>query len=115
MEFIKRFLDHVLPHGFTKIRHYGLYAGSNVETRLEVARELLGPPSPPPPPPSEPSVADSSAAANTTSDAADTTTDKTELLTRLFGPNFLRCPNCGKANLRRVEVLPATIRARGPP
>lgn len=115
MEFIKRFLDHVLPHGFTKIRHYGLYAGSNVETRLEVARELLGPPSPPPPPPSEPSVADSSAAANTTSDAADTTTDKTDLLTRLFGPNFLRCPNCGKANLRRVEVLPATIRARGPP
>lgn len=110
VEFIKRFLDHVLPPGFTKIRHYGLYAGSNVETRLQLAHALLAPPSPPapPPPPTEPSAAD-------TSDTTDTTPDTTDLLTRLFGPNFLRCPNCGKANLRRVEALPATTRARGPP
>lgn len=118
VEFIKRFLDHVLPHGFTKIRHYGLYAGSNVATRLAVARELLAPPSPPAPPPpptSEPSVADTSDTKDTPPAVADTIPDKTDLLTRLFGPDFLCCPNCGKANLRRVEVLPATIRARGPP
>ena len=118
VEFIQRFLDHVLPHGFTKIRHYGLYAGSNVETRLEVARELLAtpsPPTPPAPPTSEPSAADTCDTADTPPDAADTIPDKTDLLTRLFGAAFLRCPNCGKANLRRVEVLPATIRARGPP
>jgi predicted RNA-binding Zn-ribbon protein involved in translation (DUF1610 family) len=109
VEFIKRFLDHVLPPGLTKIRHYGLYAGSNVETRLQLAHALLAPLSPPaPPPPPEPSAA-------ATSDTTDTTPDTTDLLTRLFGPNFLRCPNCGKANLRRVETLPATTRARGPP
>jgi hypothetical protein len=41
LEFIRRFLLHVLPSGFVKIRHYGLYASSNVKTRLQHARELL--------------------------------------------------------------------------
>jgi Putative transposase/Transposase zinc-binding domain len=40
-EFIRRFLLHVLPHGFRKIRHYGLLAPSNVNTRRAVAAELL--------------------------------------------------------------------------
>ena len=39
-EFIRRFLLHVLPHGFRKIRHYGLYAPSNVPVRLPVAQRL---------------------------------------------------------------------------
>jgi len=42
-EFIRRFLLHVLPHQFFKIRHYGLLAPSNVNTRLRRAQELLGP------------------------------------------------------------------------
>ena len=41
-EFIRRFLLHVLPKGFTKIRHYGLYAPQNVKTLLTQAREVLG-------------------------------------------------------------------------
>jgi hypothetical protein len=40
-EFIRRFLLHVLPGGFVKIRHYGLLASSNVRTKLENARRHL--------------------------------------------------------------------------
>jgi hypothetical protein len=40
-EFIRRFLLHVLPRGFHRIRHYGLLAGSARNASLERARELL--------------------------------------------------------------------------
>jgi putative transposase/transposase-like zinc-binding protein len=40
-EFIRRFLLHVLPRGFHRIRHYGLLAGSARKTSLARARELL--------------------------------------------------------------------------
>ncbi|HKU43922.1 MAG TPA: IS91 family transposase [Polyangiales bacterium] len=40
-EFIRRFLLHVLPNGFVKIRHYGLHASSNVHTKLVEARRHL--------------------------------------------------------------------------
>jgi len=38
VEFVRRFLLHVLPAGFVKIRHYGLVAAANVNTKLETAR-----------------------------------------------------------------------------
>jgi hypothetical protein len=41
-EFIRRFLLHVLPPRFVRIRHYGLLAGRNVPTKLARCRELLG-------------------------------------------------------------------------
>ena len=40
-EFIRRFLIHVLPKGFHRIRHYGLLANSEKEECLAKARELL--------------------------------------------------------------------------
>jgi Putative transposase/Transposase zinc-binding domain len=40
-EFIRRFLEHILPPRFVKIRHYGLWAASNISTRLAKARVLL--------------------------------------------------------------------------
>ena len=40
-EFIRRFLLHVLPPRFVKIRHYGLMAPCNAKTKLEKARVLL--------------------------------------------------------------------------
>ena len=40
-ELLRRFLLHVLPKGFNKIRHYGLYASSNVARRLLVAQEVV--------------------------------------------------------------------------
>ena len=42
--FIARFLQHILPAHFVKIRHYGLLAPSNVNTKLPLARGLLQPP-----------------------------------------------------------------------
>ena len=56
-EFIRRFLIHVLPTGFHRIRHYGLFANAARAANLAKARALL--PAPPPPTPSsdEPDVA----------------------------------------------------------
>lgn len=39
---LRRFLLHVLPPGFVRIRHYGLLASTNLRTRLPLARNLLG-------------------------------------------------------------------------
>jgi len=46
-EFIRRFLLHVLPKGFHRIRHYGLLAGSSRKASLAIARALLDVASPP--------------------------------------------------------------------
>jgi hypothetical protein len=40
-EFIRRFLAHVLPRGFHRIRHYGLLAASSRKTSIALARQLL--------------------------------------------------------------------------
>jgi hypothetical protein len=48
-EFIRRFLLHVLPKRFVRIRHYGLLAGRNVATQLARCRQLLGGPDVEPP------------------------------------------------------------------
>jgi hypothetical protein len=53
-EFVRRFLLHVLPRGFTKIRHYGLLAPSAVKTRLGTATKLLEVDRPTPAVPDEP-------------------------------------------------------------
>ena len=42
-EFLRRFVKHVLPKGFMKIRHYGLLASRQREARLREARKLLLP------------------------------------------------------------------------
>ena len=41
-EFMRRFLLHVLPNGFHRIRHFGLFANNGRKEKLAVARELLG-------------------------------------------------------------------------
>ena len=43
-EFIRRFLIHVLPHGFHRIRHYGLLASGTRADNVARARELLAVP-----------------------------------------------------------------------
>jgi hypothetical protein len=45
-EFLRRFLLHVLPPRFVRIRHYGILAGRNVHTKLARCRQLLGTVSP---------------------------------------------------------------------
>jgi hypothetical protein len=71
-EFIRRFLMHVLPRGFHRIRHYGLFANTTRAENIARARELLAVPLRP----SEP-------------DTAETTDDK-EPRTRSHP-----CPCCG--------------------
>jgi Putative transposase/Transposase zinc-binding domain len=79
-EFIRRFLIHVLPQGFHRIRHYGLFAGTAKAECIATARELLGTPAP--------SIA---AEANSIGDAAD------DMLTP-------PCPCCG-GRMRIIEVF----------
>ena len=45
-EFKRRFLLHVLPSGFHRIRHYGLLANANRQRDIAIARELLDRPTP---------------------------------------------------------------------
>jgi hypothetical protein len=47
-EFIRRFLIHVLPDGFHRIRHYGFFANANRAANIALARQLLGAPDPAP-------------------------------------------------------------------
>jgi hypothetical protein len=46
-EFIRRFLLHVLPTGFHRIRHYGLLASAGCKANIARARELIAAPVPP--------------------------------------------------------------------
>jgi hypothetical protein len=80
-EFIRRFLLHVLPHGFVKLRHYGLWASGNVPTRLAAARLLLPAAASPPPAPTD------------TEHLADEIEWQVRLL-RLTGIDVTRCPRC---------------------
>ncbi len=89
-EFIRRFLLHILPSQFRKIRHYGLLAPANVNRGLITAHRLL----------------DKAGHGH-----ALRRVQPGELLGEpLVAPR--RCPACGGEDLRR-ERLPAT--ARGPP
>jgi hypothetical protein len=53
-EFIRRFLIHVLPKGFHRIRHYGLLASGTRAVNIARARELIAVPVSPEPPDIEP-------------------------------------------------------------
>jgi hypothetical protein len=85
VEFIRRFLGHVLPEGFTRIRHYGLHHSSARKSKLPQARQLLG---------LEPALPPAY---------------KLELkawLKEILGTDELdRCPHCGQVNtmFRRAE------------
>src|SRR5229473_7749767 len=52
-EFIRRFLQHTLPDGFHRIRHYGLLANTHRTANLAICRRLLAAPPPVAPPPTD--------------------------------------------------------------
>ena len=93
-EFIRRFLLHVLPRGFRKIRHFGMYSPAGVRSRLPRARDLLGD-GDRPDDPTEPSAAPHESWA--------------EVMARLVGADPLLCPRC-----RSARLVPRPL-ARGPP
>lgn len=94
-EFIRRFLLHVLPAQYVKIRHYGLLAPAHVNTRLRRAAELLARQHD-----AAPSSTDLAAAGSDTDGEhhGETTPD----------PTRPRCPRCGASAL-----IPVGIRRTG--
>jgi hypothetical protein len=94
-EFIRRFLLHVLPPRFVKIRHYGLMAPRNAKTKLEQARALIYR--------QEPGATD-----DLTRQKLDTSSEaKTwqEMLLALTGKDLTTCPNCGQGRLIRCRLI----------
>lgn len=83
-EFIRRFLLHVLPRGFMRIRHFGLLANRAKATDLPICRTLLGvsPESPELPP-----------------------TNVRETLLRLRGIDITRCPRCGLGTMQILRTF----------
>jgi hypothetical protein len=92
-EFIRRFLLHVLPTGFMRIRHYGIIANRAKATKLTHARIALGQPPMPPPPPPESIAA---------------------FWLRIVQLNVHQCPYCRVGRMVVIAPLP-TPRARAPP
>jgi Putative transposase len=72
-EFIRRFLLHVLPDGFQRIRHYGFLANGNRTTKLARIRRLL--PSPRQQEPASPTQHSDTATRGPEGAAASTTGD----------------------------------------
>jgi hypothetical protein len=92
-EFIRRFLLHVLPARFVRIRHYGLCAGRNVMTKLERARCLLQPNQSHSPPKQNESTC---------------RRPWWERLFILFGIDVTVCPSCGSKRLVRTPLAKAS-------
>jgi hypothetical protein len=89
-EFIRRFLLHVLPDRFLKIRHFGLFGNRHRAKNLALCRNLLAASAAPipgadsrPHPPTEPDE----------------------------HPSFRFCPECGQGRMLRLQILPACTQA----
>ncbi len=89
VEFLRRFLLHVLPPGFTRIRHYGLYAGRNVAGKLATARRHLDPEAEESPPKQEDSR------------------PWWERFLENTGVDVMRCPVCGGRLTRTRRIEPS--------
>lgn len=110
-EFLRRFLLHVLPYQFFKIRHYGLLAPSNVHTRLVRAQQLLGPI------PATTELVDAVKTPDDTLESAEPSTDpiKADNEPRPIDRSAPRCPHC---NGRLVPLTPRRsyrFQQRAPP
>ena len=101
-QFIGRFLQHVLPPGFKRIRHYGLLAPAAKTERLALARQLLAMP-----------------AAN-----PQAREDAQAFMRRVAAIDIACCPHCRLGHWRLMQELPADrsalgsivpVACRGPP
>jgi Putative transposase/Transposase zinc-binding domain len=93
-EFIRRFLLHVLPSGFMRIRHFGFLANRSKKHALSHCRQLLGVSAP---------------AANLAPKSA------LELMRELTGVDLSRCPYCHRGTLIVIQPLPAAASTPLPP
>jgi hypothetical protein len=95
-EFVRRFLLHVLPPGFQRIRHFGLLANRHREVKLEHCRQLLHAPAP-------------------VVDLTEEPLDYRDRYQRLTGVSLRDCPQCGRGQMVCIEsFLPGSL-PRGPP
>lgn len=85
-EFIRRFLLHVLPDQFVKIRYYGIMSHRSRKTKLSRCKKLLG-----------------VAASEETEEIPKETWQ--DLLTRITGIDPTICPHCGKGRMIQREIL----------
>jgi hypothetical protein len=83
-EFIRRFLLHVLPDGFQRIRYYGFLGNRYREQKLARCRQLLGMPEPA---------------------ASQPTQDYRERFEALTGSSLRECPVCHQGQMVRVAIL----------
>jgi len=97
-DFLKRFLLHVLPRGFHRVRHYGLLGNRHKVVKMAACRRYFG--------------------VTTGHQATDehTTVDRTATLLRRMGIEPDRCSACGGRRIRREQLAPVSIhpRARAP-
>ncbi len=90
--FLYRFLLHVLPPGFVRIRHYGLLANPVRQQRIALCRELL----------------------HAAPESALPPENWEQLLLRLTGRDVTRCPQCGAGRPCTVRDLPPSPVPRHP-
>jgi hypothetical protein len=93
-EFLRRFVLHILPKGFVKIRHHGLFAPGHVGTKLAAARALL---------------AASSPAVAATPETSTIPSDFREVLLALTGLDLRRCSRCGALAVERRALDPRQL------
>jgi len=94
VEFLRRFLQHVLPDGFHKIRHTGLYASTRALDACAIARAQLR--------------------VRSEAQAVALPPSWQERLRQLTGVDVLHCPRCG-ARLEHRPVPSPTCLPRAPP
>ena len=100
-EFMRRFLLHVLPDGFQRIRHYGFLANGTRQAKLTRIRQLL------PPVPQQQAMPATQDAVTATVAPEDPVVCETE---DVWQPT---CPECG-GEMQIVETLPKARRNRVP-
>src|SRR5437773_991891 len=91
-EFIRRFLLHVLPEGFQRLRHYGFLSHRYRSAKLALCRRLLG-------------------VASTDLAPRPDKLDFRDLYEKLTGKSLRECPVCHAGRMVAIAVLPAAGRA----
>jgi hypothetical protein len=87
-EFIRRFMLHVLPHGFMKIRYYGFLARTNKKWSIPLLRNLID------------------SAVKMPEKVKETIRD---MMLRLTGRDITLCPKCKKGKLFKAGKLPGLV------
>ncbi len=85
VEFIRRFLMHILPKGFVKIRYYGILSNRLKKVKLAICRKIIKCNYP------KSCLEDLTAA---------------QIILVLFGVDIFKCPKCSSHNLRSVTLIP---------